>query len=271
MESLGTRSRKATEADRRHSLDAMLAYICEVDHNEAPVSYCAEQELKLPQAPFGNYNVSKTKADGVIYLDVAKFRPYVTHSDMAIAATAFCEEGPGEVLQIVHCVAKFEREEDGSHQAMMAMVSGLYQRRVLQMPGQFVFGVFHFRRIHFRVVAGVWQGDTIQLYEIGQYSIIIPMQAIQLYLVLRGIHRLGTSYLDELQWSTLDLASRIMAHPPPSVWLPVRVGSIQENLNEPHQGGGNTQQETPEQRHARRKVASYLQSISFEHLYHRTA
>ncbi|CAE6473377.1 unnamed protein product [Rhizoctonia solani] len=267
MGSLATHSMKPTEADRRHSLDTLLAYICEADSSDTSVQYSAEQELKLPEAPFQNYNVTKTKADGVLRVGVPNFLPYVAHANMGVAATAFCHKAIDDTLQLVHCAVEFKREGDGSNQAMMAMVSGLYQRRVLQMSGQFVFGVLHSEKTRFRVVAGIWQENNIQLYEIGSYSMLFPAQAVQFYLVLRGIHRRASSYVQELRESQQNLTSQVLNNPPPAVWYPPRMGRIPEDPNEsgqkpPHQGGANTQQETPEQRYARRKVQSYLKTTS---------
>ncbi|CAE6436743.1 unnamed protein product [Rhizoctonia solani] len=162
MRLLGTHTRKPTEADRRHSLDTLLAHICEIDNGNANVSakYSAEQELKLPFVSLENCNVTKVKADGVMYLDVPNFAPY-HHAEMQIPARAFHHKGPVDILQVIHCAAEFKREEDGSHQGMTAMVSGLYQRAVLRMPKQFVFGVFHSKTVLFKVVAGIWQGGKV--------------------------------------------------------------------------------------------------------------
>ncbi|CUA76942.1 hypothetical protein RSOLAG22IIIB_06406 [Rhizoctonia solani] len=273
MRLLGTHTRKPTEADRRHSLDTLLAHICEMDNDNAGVSakYSTDQELKLPLVSLENCNVIKVKADDVMYLDVPNFAPY-HHGEMQIPAKAFCQKGLPDILQVIHCVAKFKREEDGSHQGMTAMVSGLYQRAVLQMPGQFVFGVFHSQMVIFKVVAGIWQDGKIQLYEIGSYSLTIPIHALQLYFVLRGIHRLAGSYDRELRSAANALLAQVMNNPPLPEWHPPRMGSIDEDLNEdqqpPHQGGTNTQQETRGQRRARHKVQSYLENTRSERLYY---
>ncbi|CUA67688.1 hypothetical protein RSOLAG22IIIB_13526 [Rhizoctonia solani] len=267
MQLLGHHSRRPTEADRRHPLDALFTHICESDNgdNGNLVKYSGEQELKLPQAQFGRFDVEKTRAHGVMYLDVPDFAPY-QQSRMKAPATAFYHKGLVDNLQVVHCVAEFKREDDGSNQAMMAMVSGLYQRAVLQMPGQFVFGVLHSEEVFFKVVAGIWQENKIRLYEIGLYSLAEPTEALQLYLVLRGIHRLASSYLQELRSSAQVLSARVRDNPPPTVWYPPRIGSIDEDLSEgqqtTHQGGAITQQETPGQRHAHDRVRSYLETIS---------
>ncbi|CAE6376300.1 unnamed protein product [Rhizoctonia solani] len=243
------------------------AYICEADSGGASelVKYRNERELKVPQVQCGKYNVEKTKADGVMYLDVPDFGPY-QHIELNTPATAFLQKGFGDNLYVVHCVAEFKREEDGSNQGMMGMVSGLYQRAVLQMPGQFVFGVLHSEKVLFKVVAGIWQGDKIRLYEIGSYNLVDPIAALRFYLVVRGIQRLGSSYEQELRSSAEALSAQVMNNPPSREWHPPRVGSIGEDLNEdqqpPHQGGTNTQQETPGQQRARHKVQSYLENTS---------
>ncbi|CUA69598.1 hypothetical protein RSOLAG22IIIB_03969 [Rhizoctonia solani] len=267
MQLLGHHSRRPTEADRRHSLDALFTHICESDNgdNGELVKYSCEQELKLPQAQFGKCNVTKTKAGGVMYLDVPDFAPY-QQSRMKAPATAFYHKGLVDNLQVVDCVAEFKREDDGSNQGMMAMVSGLYQRAVLQMPGQFVFGVLHSEEVFFKVVAGIWQENKIQLYEIGSYSLADPTEALQLYLVLRGIHHLGGLYDQELRSSAEVLSARVRENPPSREWHPPRMGSIDGDVSEDqqpsHQRGTSIQQETPGQRHAHDRVQSYLETIS---------
>ncbi|CUA70454.1 hypothetical protein RSOLAG22IIIB_04192 [Rhizoctonia solani] len=113
-------------------------------------------------------------------------------------------------------------------------------------PAQFVFGVFHFQKIHFKIVAGIWQEHTIRLYEIGRYSIALSAQAIQFYLVLRDIHHLARHILRNSEnpckvCRSESLRSHLL------YGTQVRMRSIEEDLTEsgqqpPRQGRANTQQ-----------------------------
>ncbi|KDN41904.1 hypothetical protein RSAG8_07121, partial [Rhizoctonia solani AG-8 WAC10335] len=234
--------------------------------------FSTEQELKLPKAPFGNFDVTKTKSDGVLYLEVPNYTPYCASAGMQIASSAFVPDIPTH-LKVVHCVAEFKRDISGVNQTMMGMVSGLYQKRVLGVPEQFTFGMFRFQKVFLQIVAGVWQADErIHIYQIGQYSMMDPVQTLQFYLALRAIERLASSYRDQLRASERRLATHIWANPPAAEWLPVRMESIMEHPNEfdgqaQHAGGANAQTETNEQCESRDKVLSYLSRTSDQYTF----
>ncbi|KDN36403.1 hypothetical protein RSAG8_10857, partial [Rhizoctonia solani AG-8 WAC10335] len=263
---LSNRLGKPTEMDGRFVLDSLLNHLCECDE-DALLEYSTEQELKLPRAPFGKFDATKTKPDGLLYLEIPDYKPYDLTSHVRTALSAFVPDIPTH-LRVVHCVAEFKREASGAKQAIMGIVSGVWQKRVLKVPGQFTFGVFHHEKVFLYLVAGVWQADEkIHLYEIGQYTTLDPVRTLQFYLALQAIQRLAVSYRDQLRASERSLAAHASANPPAAEWSVIRMESVTEHPNEfdgqtPHAGGANAQTETNEQCENRDKVLSYLSRTS---------
>jgi hypothetical protein len=80
-------------------------------------------------------------------------------------------EGAGHIL---HWVTEYKREglrleEDVVRQTMMAISSGLYQRRALGFPGHYVFGTAH-SGSRLRVFAGTWTEKSARVREDGEAS-----------------------------------------------------------------------------------------------------
>ncbi|CUA74797.1 hypothetical protein RSOLAG22IIIB_11489 [Rhizoctonia solani] len=257
-----------TEMDRRISIDTLIAHICEGDGDDI-VQYSTEQKLKLPKPR--DFNVLTTTADGVMYLDLAGFDPYDMNAELRELGSSFV---PGSIksLQVVHCVAEYKRGGGGTNQALMGIVSGLYQKKVLGIPHQPVFGIFHHAVDIVQVLAGVWQNGWIRLYQVGSYSFRHPRQAVQFYLVIRGIRNLGKTYYEELRNSEQEIAFRIEDRKPVDEWAIDRMGSISEH-NEPdsHIPGRNGPNSQSGLAHnlsilghwdTRDRVLSYLDSMS---------
>ncbi|CAE6472973.1 unnamed protein product [Rhizoctonia solani] len=148
-----------TEMDRRNTVDALLGHVCESDKNLV-VQYSNEQELKLPRAKVGCYNVTNTIVDGVMFVEVTAFKPYLANYEMQVAATALGPKTPKH-LRVVHCVTGFKRS-NGANQAIMGVVSGIYQKRILGVPGQFTFGVFQYQKSFLEIFAGIWRSDEVK-------------------------------------------------------------------------------------------------------------
>ncbi|CUA76313.1 Nephrocystin-3 [Homo sapiens] [Rhizoctonia solani] len=223
---------KPTEMDRRITIDTLMAHICEGD-GDYIVKYGTEQKLKLPKAT--GFDVLTTTADGVIYLDIPCYQPYEASSELREFGSAFVPGLPNR-LKVVHCVAEYKRggSASGMNRALMGIVSGLYQKKVLSIAHQLVFGVFHVQVDVLQVIAGFWQDGWIRLYKIGEYSVRNPASSVQLYLVIRGIRQLGQFYAQELRELEQELEIRLMSQPPVNEWAMDRMNNIPEDPNEPY-------------------------------------
>ncbi|CAE7090647.1 unnamed protein product [Rhizoctonia solani] len=265
-----------TEMDRRNTVDALLGHVCESDKNLV-VQYSNEQELKLPQAKVGCYNVTNTIVDGVMFVEVTAFKPYLANYEMRVAATALGPKTPKH-LRVVHCVTGFKRS-NGANQAIMGVVSGIYQKRILGVPGQFTFGVFQYQKSFLEIFAGIWRSDEskIKLYKVGSYSLDDPIQVVQFYLAIREIKQIASVYLAQLRESEKNLAKQVLTNPPAVKWDLFRMANLLEDHAESrdqtqHAGGFSSQEISRrlvldslpalEKSYARKRVLSYLESIS---------
>ncbi|CAE7062664.1 unnamed protein product [Rhizoctonia solani] len=252
------------KSERRLIVDSLLSHICE-EAGEA-VLYRAEQELRLPPAKVGRYNVTHTTADGAMLVGVTGFKPYDDNLNLQTAATALNLQTPRD-LQVVHCVTEFKQEGSGANQAIMGMVSAIHQKKALGVLGQFTFGVFQHQANFLQIFAAAWQANEgkIKLYEIGIYSLNNPVHVVRFYLVIRGIVGVAGNYLQQLRESEPMLATQVEITPPAANWTPFRMDILEA-------GGSNAQGTSrrlalkllpaSEECDARNRVLSYLESIS---------
>ncbi|CAE6455391.1 hypothetical protein ACGC1H_005766 [Rhizoctonia solani] len=217
-----------TKMDRRVSIDYLLAYICESDGIDT-IKYSTEQKIKLPKVR--GFNVSTTKADGVVFMDIPDFDPFEKSEELRDLGSTF-SPGPPKRLKVIHCVAEYKRDGGGTNQALMGIVSGLYQKKVLNIAHQLVFGVYHVSADILQVIAGAWQGGWIRVYKVGKYSLRDPMDAVQFYFVMREIRRIGQLYLEELRQSEMDFTLRLMDQAPVDEWDMDHMDSITEDPSE---------------------------------------
>ncbi|GAB1526503.1 hypothetical protein RhiTH_009670 [Rhizoctonia solani] len=212
-------------------------------------------------------------ADGVTYIDIPDFEPYDTSPPLREAASALGSKAFSKTLQLVNCVVEYKRDTDGAHQAMMGIVSGLYQQRAFRNVRQFVFGISQNNASTLNVVVATWQGDNIEVYNVGSYSLAHPATAVQFYLVLREIKRLAKSDHDRLIACSDALAVDIIDFPPQKWWATKALPDIREQpsetQDEPHPTTGQGGQSglfldslNCEQLDSREKVLRYLSSVS---------
>ncbi|CAE7187319.1 unnamed protein product [Rhizoctonia solani] len=236
-----------SETDVRFDIDNLVMYSCDADEDELLV-YSTEQKLKLPSAkssqPSNQVDVTSTTADGVISLDLIGFEPY-SFSDLQLQAllSAFSTKPPTSNLILVHLVAEYKCDGNGENQMKMGMVSALYQKKMIGIQGQFVFGLFQFMGNRLGVVAGIWQDGTINFYRVGNYLRQNLASLVELYFLLRAVKRLAAKYKTELEQSSNELANRIEANPPADEWATRDTDTIyeapEEPTDEPQQGGGS--------------------------------
>ncbi|KAG8687462.1 hypothetical protein FRC11_007178 [Ceratobasidium sp. 423] len=219
-----------TEADLRVGIDSLLSHIYDSGEAEMPVEYCTERPLKLPRGSSG-IDVATTTADGVGVLVLPEFDAYEMNDELMKAAAAYGKEDHAQLI-IIHCVVEYKTTENGANQAMMGLVSGLYQKKALHMTHQFVFGVFQYATNSFQVVAAAWRGGNIQVYKVGKYSLVSPMHAVQLYLILRGIKDLADEYHLEYKQSESSLFKTVKADPPKNEWVLQSIPTIPEDSEE---------------------------------------
>ncbi|ELU44139.1 hypothetical protein AG1IA_01831 [Rhizoctonia solani AG-1 IA] len=216
----------STEMDGRFFIDGLIAHVCESDGT-------AYMKYKLPKTRLENVNVPAMIADGVTYIDIPNFEPYDTSPPLREAASALGSKAFSKTLQLVNCVVEYKRDTDGAHQAMMGIVSGLYQQRAFRNVRQFVFGISQNNASTLNVVVATWQGDNvsgaacaepglpisqIKVYNVGSYSLAHPATAVQFYLVLREIKRRAKSDHDCLIACSNALAVDIIDFPPQKWW-----------------------------------------------------
>ncbi|CAE7077640.1 unnamed protein product [Rhizoctonia solani] len=261
---LGRHDIDPSERDMRFMIDCLLDDFCSSAEDRV-VRYSINQDLKLPQARFGKYNVTNTKAGGSMLVEVTNFEPYRANPETQIVATELGPEIPRH-LQVVHCVVGFQGQSSGKNRAMMGLVSAIHQKRALGVPEQFTFGVFQ-RQVHFlQVFAGAWQAgeSKIKLYDIGTYLLSNPVDAIRFYLVFRAIEQLAGVYLEQLRQSEQELMSRVTANLPVVDWTPFGMENVLGAPSEPGAAHGTALELLPafEQRDTYNRVLSYLESIS---------
>ncbi|CAE7220744.1 unnamed protein product [Rhizoctonia solani] len=223
----------SSEATKRILLNNLLIQLCQT-RDDLILNYELERELKLPETQVGDFAVTEIIAD-VMYLHIPDFRTYGADEALRHAASAI--HSNSDNLQVVHCVAGL-KQTDSSHQCMMGIISGLYQRIVLDAPGHYIFGIFRFNEVFLQIVAGIWQDNKVHLYDLGQYSIIDPVQLLRFSLVARGIQDLGKLYAQELLDSDERLHAQVMNNPPSRTWVPVCMDEPSQHPGVPnaHQG-----------------------------------
>ncbi|CAE6482904.1 unnamed protein product [Rhizoctonia solani] len=265
---LRRRSCQPTKMDRRIIIDTMLDHICDYDENTF-FKYGTEQYVKLPKAENKRFHVSNTKADGVLYLDIPDFPAYLANAGFREVGSAFIP-GRRVNLEVIHCITKFKRDGSGKNQALMGIVSGLYQKKVLNMAHQLVFGIFQHQKDFLQVVAGAWRDNRIHVYNVGSYSLSNPLHTVRLYLVLRGIRKLAHTYLEQLRESQEQLEYQVETSPPVDEWAKDRMNSSYGNSSEMdnqalHGAGRQTEQDSKPSAlggwKSHDELISYLQSI----------
>ncbi|CAE6486803.1 unnamed protein product [Rhizoctonia solani] len=250
VESNATRVGLTSETDLRFLLDGLIMHGCDGDGDEFLI-YSTEQKLKLPEIKPSKIsekvNVVTTTADGVTSLDINDFEPYDLLVSRRPAMSSFSTKYPTHRLILVHCVVEYEREGMGENQMKMGIVSALYQKRVLGIQQQFAFGIFQFSGVGLQVVAGIWEGDIIKLYQIGEYSLQDHVSLIEFHLLLLGMKRLAAEYKQQLMDSSDTLLSALKAKPPTHRWATPETrgtGTIPETPEEqdhpPQHGGGSS-------------------------------
>ncbi|KEP52541.1 putative lactonase domain protein [Rhizoctonia solani 123E] len=233
-----------SNTDIHFILDSLMMHSCDGDGDEFLV-YSTEQKLRLPATSSTKANVVTTTADGVSSLDIIEFDPYTIHIDYRESMSAFSTKNPTLHLILVHCVVEYKRLGVGENQMKMGMVSALYQKKVLGIHNQFVFGIFQFNKDGLQVVAGIWEADTIKLYNVGKYSLRHPGSLVELYLVLRGMKRLAADYRKELLNSSKTLRGVFKTNPPVNEWATRDTNTIhelpEETDDEPQHGDSHFQ------------------------------
>ncbi|KAG8697978.1 hypothetical protein FRC11_014714, partial [Ceratobasidium sp. 423] len=148
------------------------------------------------------------------------------------------------MFSLVHCVSEYKREGSGANQAMMGIVSAMYQKKLLGLK-QFVFGIFQLQSGFIDVVAAAWQNDRITIYKVGCYSLSSSTRLIEFYLALQGINQLARVYSDALKNSGRALADSFRINPPKDVWANDPLATIREvpgeSNSQEQRGGPNVQ------------------------------
>ncbi|CAE6483262.1 unnamed protein product [Rhizoctonia solani] len=216
-----------TEMDMRIDIDGLVTHIPDVDVNKArPLKYC-------------NINVTTTTADGFSFLIFPKFEPYERIREVKRALAAY-STGEYKDLIIIHCAYEYKRTDSSKNQAIMGMVSALYQRKTLNMRDHFVFGVFQDDTHYLQVVAAIWQKDYASFYKIGEYTLTTPITAVQFYLVLREIKQLSYQYYDDIWNSEASFYRAVRVNAPTNEWAEKSkpMQRIQENHEGPNGANG---------------------------------
>ncbi|KAJ1309328.1 hypothetical protein OPQ81_004989 [Rhizoctonia solani] len=201
----------ATEMDMRVGIDNIISHIYGVEDNEH-AEYWTERNLKLPANC--SFNIAATTIDGFSFFILS--------------------DHPTYGLLVVHCVVEYKRSSSGVNQAMMGLVSGLYQRKALDQRDHFVFGMFQDDRDIVTVVAAIWRKDDpeIQVYTIGQYLLGSLMATVQLYFILRAIKDLARMYQEDIEKSWWGLNRAALARAPKVEWVRKPMRSIPENAGD---------------------------------------
>ncbi|KAJ1300536.1 hypothetical protein OPQ81_002192 [Rhizoctonia solani] len=218
----------ATEMGMRISIDNMMSHI--YNGNETGnVGYWMERALKLPNNP--SFSIATTTTDGFSFFILRHYPIYTKMSKLQEAMAAYPGAWTSVDMLVVHCIVDYDPTSGGANQGMMGLVSGLYQRKVLNQRDHFVFGVFQDNRSFVKVTAAIWRKDDpeIQVYLIGEYSLRCSIAIVQLYLVLRGIKDLARTYHDAIEKSNNALARTLLVSVPTGVWAPRPMEDLEED------------------------------------------
>ncbi|KAF8597749.1 hypothetical protein BDV93DRAFT_561976 [Ceratobasidium sp. AG-I] len=152
---LGLVTGEPSEADLRTPLDQLANLVWSFE-GVPGLSHLLDRKLQLPGAgsipdmlAASTAHFSVPSLEGFSQLLPAAQRPFSTLIDARV-----------DKLQVLHWATDYkpdgaQHEEAAERQVMMAMVSGLYQRRALGFLEHFVFGAAHSGNL-LRVLAGAW-------------------------------------------------------------------------------------------------------------------
>ncbi|CAE6430259.1 unnamed protein product [Rhizoctonia solani] len=212
----------ATKIDMRVGIDNLIAHIYDVDRSESAKYWRDGAQLELPSSKGVSANsliiVATFKTDAMSFLIFPQFKAYDGSRDVQMALVAY---GTGEHrdLIVVHSVVGYKRTDSGANQTLMGLVSGLYQRRGLNMPNHFVFD------------------------KVGGYTMKDAITTVQFYLVIRGIKQFAHEYYEELKTSEESFPLAVKNNPPTNEWVKKPMQGIpetsgySENSEGPQQSG----------------------------------
>ncbi|KAF8597748.1 hypothetical protein BDV93DRAFT_547731 [Ceratobasidium sp. AG-I] len=199
-------------ADLRTPLDqlANLVWIYELVPSLSQVLKC---KLQLPKVG----SVPDMECDSAAHFDISGFPDIVMLRPATQRACATLVNASIISIQVLHWATAIgtQLEHSAERQVMMAMVSGLYQRRVLGFLDHFIFGTAH-SGDSLRVLAGTWtlrkgnaMSTSITMYELGEYKLNNTLQIAELYLLMRASRSLGLRYMETI--SSPDTIGRLRA------------------------------------------------------------
>ncbi|CAE7199320.1 unnamed protein product [Rhizoctonia solani] len=190
--------------------------------------YLVGETLKLPAS---SARAQVTTAGGVVLLPILNFSPYTLSPEFRTTASALARTP--ENLLLVHCVTEFRRVDNGENQMKLDMISALYQKKILGITNQFVFGVFQFDTDMLQINAGLWQDDKIKIYRVGTYSLQAPASLLEFVFALRGINQLGRTYRDQLLESAAAFQEAIKTKPLVDAWASTLIPDINADFGAP--------------------------------------
>lgn len=136
-----------------------------------------ERQLKLPQTKLQNASVRSVTPDAVDLIACPDHPAYRDGLKARESLSCFYQLEPPQSLFVIHCVADYKQNSSGQleSQAIVGVVSGLYQRKLLGGTNQFVFGLIR-RSVHFlQVIAAIWWEGKV---DIGSIRIILELKMI---------------------------------------------------------------------------------------------
>lgn len=126
-----------------------------------------EVVLNLPQAPNEPY-IAEAKADSVVFHqeeDLDEDRPEI----IAFAQCDTSRTDKDVVLDLLLWASEYKRDSPGQNQLTFDLVSGLWQRRILGLTSQVVYGLTTSASA-VEVWAGWWKGVSIQPWTLDRWA-----------------------------------------------------------------------------------------------------
>ncbi|QRV92280.1 hypothetical protein RhiJN_20298 [Ceratobasidium sp. AG-Ba] len=214
---LETINPRPNKADLRTPIDALMQFLHNIE--DTNILHSHECLLKVPEVPppFGIASVKPDAADVMLF---PTLRGY--DSITGLQLSCHYSSSPPPTLLVVHCVTKYKPlDAKGDRQALVAIVSAMYQRLALGFDKHFIFGIIHNYGVDYRVVGAIWQGEKINIYHLGIFHLQLPGSALRFYLLMREIRKLGKNYREEIIGAGRRRAfSPISVESLPKAWAP---------------------------------------------------
>ncbi|QRV77448.1 hypothetical protein RhiJN_05463 [Ceratobasidium sp. AG-Ba] len=256
---------RPNEADLRTPVDALMQFLHNIE--ETNIHHSHECLLKVPEVP-PPVRIASVKPDAADMILFPTLRGY----DSVTGPQLSCHYLSSQplTLLVVHCVTEYKSlDAKGDCQALVAIVSAMYQRLALGFDKHLIFGIIHSYGVDYRVVAAVWRDDKINIYHLGSFHLQVPPSALRFYLLMREIRKLGNEYREEImQAGRRSPFSTITIESIPKAWAPFNPKSTGrnpgplENIGEAAEHDGAYEEDQLDEAEFNQEIAAWCSDVA---------